>query len=47
MTLGQLVDGKWITGWTERDDSGKFNRMPTLFPTPWQTIFPFLCTPFM
>lgn len=31
MALGMLVDGKWTTEWTERDDSGKFNRMPTQF----------------
>lgn len=31
MTLGMLVNGKWVTDWTERDAAGKFNRMPTLF----------------
>ncbi len=31
MALGMLVDGKWTTEWTERDSSGKFNRMPTKF----------------
>ncbi|MGQ9873028.1 hypothetical protein [Leptodesmis sp.] len=31
MALGMLVDGKWTTEWTERDSSGKFNRMPTQF----------------
>ncbi len=31
MALGMLVDGKWTTEWTERDRSGKFNRMPTQF----------------
>jgi len=31
MALGMLVDGKWTTEWTERDTSGKFNRMPTKF----------------
>ena len=31
MPLGMLVDGKWTTEWTERDDRGKFNRMPTQF----------------
>lgn len=31
MTLGMLVDGKWVTNWTERDEQGKFNRMPTHF----------------
>lgn len=31
MALGMLVDGKWTTDWTERDDKGRFNRMPTQF----------------
>lgn len=31
MPLGMLVDGKWETDWKERDDKGKFNRMPTHF----------------
>lgn len=31
MALGMMVDGKWTTEWTERDASGKFNRMPTQF----------------
>lgn len=31
MALGMLVDGKWTTEWTERDQSGKFNRTPTKF----------------
>lgn len=31
MTLGMLVDGKWVTDWTERDAQGRFNRMPTHF----------------
>ncbi|MDX2229323.1 MAG: glutathione S-transferase family protein [Leptolyngbyaceae cyanobacterium bins.349] len=31
MALGMLVDGHWTTEWTERDASGKFNRMPTKF----------------
>jgi putative glutathione S-transferase len=31
MALGMLVEGKWTTEWTERDPSGKFNRMPTKF----------------
>lgn len=31
MALGMLVDGKWVTNWTERDAQGKFNRMPTHF----------------
>jgi putative glutathione S-transferase len=31
MALGMMVDGNWTTEWTERDASGKFNRMPTNF----------------
>lgn len=31
MALGQLVAGKWHKNWTEQDESGKFQRMPTLF----------------
>lgn len=31
MTLGMLVNGKWVKEWTERDAQGKFNRMPTQF----------------
>lgn len=31
MALGMMVDGQWTTEWTERDTSGKFNRMPTKF----------------
>ncbi len=31
MALGMMVDGKWTTEWTERDQTGKFNRMPTKF----------------
>lgn len=31
MALGMMVNGKWTTEWTERDNSGKFNRMPTRF----------------
>jgi putative glutathione S-transferase len=31
MTLGMLVNGKWVTEWTERDTQGRFNRMPTQF----------------
>ncbi|MGJ3247357.1 MAG: glutathione S-transferase family protein [Elainellaceae cyanobacterium] len=31
MALGRLVDGTWTTEWTERDESGQFKRMPTLF----------------
>ena len=31
MALGRLVNGEWTAQWTERDDSGKFRRMPTQF----------------
>lgn len=31
MALGRLVNGQWTTEWTERDRSGKFNRMPTQY----------------
>ncbi len=31
MALGQLVDGQWLTDWTERDEKGQFQRMPTQF----------------
>ncbi|MGK7958334.1 MAG: glutathione S-transferase family protein [Crocosphaera sp.] len=31
MALGQLVDGKWQKNWTESDEFGQFQRMPTLF----------------
>ncbi|MEB3357370.1 MAG: glutathione S-transferase family protein [Synechococcales bacterium] len=31
MALGRLVDGKWTTQWTERDEQGQFKRMPTQF----------------
>jgi putative glutathione S-transferase len=31
MALGMLVDGKWTTDWTEQDEKGRFNRMPTKF----------------
>lgn len=31
MALGQLINGKWTTEWTEQDQSGQFKRMPTLF----------------
>ncbi|VXD18354.1 S-transferase [Planktothrix serta PCC 8927] len=31
MPLGMLVDGQWTTEWTERDQQGRFNRMPTRF----------------
>ncbi|HEY9763362.1 MAG TPA: glutathione S-transferase family protein [Trichocoleus sp.] len=31
MALGQLVDGRWTTDWTERNEKGQFQRMPTQF----------------
>lgn len=31
MALGMMVEGKWTTDWTERDEKGQFNRMPTHF----------------
>lgn len=31
MALGQLIDGQWTTQWTERNNKGKFERMPTQF----------------
>ena len=31
MSLGQLVNGKWVKNWTEIDTSGKFQRMSTKF----------------
>lgn len=31
MALGMMVNGEWTTDWTERDDNGRFNRMPTKF----------------
>ncbi|WP_088889927.1 glutathione S-transferase family protein [Leptolyngbya ohadii] len=31
MALGQLVNGQWTKEWTERNESGQFQRMPTLF----------------
>lgn len=31
MALGQLVNGEWTTEWTERNESGHFQRMPTQF----------------
>lgn len=31
MALGQLVNGKWTTEWTERNETGEFRRMPTQF----------------
>jgi glutathionyl-hydroquinone reductase len=37
MALGQLINGKWTTEWTERNESGKFQRMSTQFHN-WVTI---------
>jgi glutathionyl-hydroquinone reductase len=37
MALGQLVDGKWTTEWTERDEDGNFRRMSTQFHK-WITV---------
>ena len=31
MTLGQLVNGKWVKNWTEIDTTGEFQRMSTKF----------------
>lgn len=31
MALGQLVKGKWVKNWTERDKTGEFKRMSTQF----------------
>ncbi|HEY9824893.1 MAG TPA: glutathione S-transferase family protein [Stenomitos sp.] len=31
MALGQLINGKWTTEWTERNESGQFQRMSTQF----------------
>lgn len=31
MALGRLIDGEWTSTWTERDESGQFKRMPTVF----------------
>ncbi len=31
MTLGQLVNGQWVKNWTEQDQEGRFQRMPTRF----------------
>lgn len=31
MSLGQLIDGKWSSEWTERSDDGEFQRMMTQF----------------
>jgi glutathionyl-hydroquinone reductase len=37
MALGQLVNGKWTTEWTERNETGQFKRMSTQFHN-WVTI---------
>jgi glutathionyl-hydroquinone reductase len=37
MALGQLVNGKWTTEWTERNETGKFQRMSTQFHN-WVTV---------
>lgn len=37
MALGQLVNGKWTTEWTERNETGQFQRMSTQFHN-WVTI---------
>ncbi|MEL6441171.1 MAG: glutathione S-transferase family protein [Cyanobacteria bacterium J06621_8] len=31
MALGQLVNGKWVKNWTERNETGEFKRMSTQF----------------
>jgi glutathionyl-hydroquinone reductase len=31
MALGKLVNGQWTTQWTERNEQGQFQRMPTNF----------------
>lgn len=31
MALGQLIEGKWVKNWTERNDTGEFKRMSTKF----------------
>jgi glutathionyl-hydroquinone reductase len=31
MALGKLIDGKWTTEWTEHNEQGQFQRMPTVF----------------
>jgi glutathionyl-hydroquinone reductase len=31
MALGQLINGKWTTDWTEQNAKGEFQRMPTQF----------------
>ncbi|MEO1633881.1 MAG: glutathione S-transferase family protein [Cyanobacteria bacterium J06631_9] len=37
MALGQLINGKWKSDWTERNESGEFQRMQTLF-CDWITV---------
>lgn len=47
MALGRLIDGKWTTQWTERDETGAFQRMPTQF-RQWVTAdgsSPFVAEP--
>jgi glutathionyl-hydroquinone reductase len=31
MALGKLVNGQWTTQWTEMNEQGQFQRMPTNF----------------
>lgn len=31
MALGKLIDGQWTTKWTEHNEQGQFQRMPTVF----------------
>ncbi len=31
MALGKLIEGKWTTEWTEHNEQGQFQRMPTVF----------------
>jgi glutathionyl-hydroquinone reductase len=31
MALGRLINGEWTTEWTEHDEKGQFQRMPTVF----------------
>ncbi len=28
---GMMIEGKWTSGWRERNQSGQFNPMPTTF----------------
>lgn len=36
MAFGQLVNGKWPTEWTERNENRQFQRMSTQFHD-WET----------